>query len=165
MKVFNKRSPDYSQYDLQAEKDNLRKFLDENDLWIPESFYNNIRVGDVIDVYNNPPDISQIYANKQFKALCSYSEEQMKDVPFPKLFYRSDDVQLALIKQMTDVALNKDDAVPWNLKDHELVETLHPNKRTFEINMGWVAPCFKKGTNERVAFASSLKVGLIFEWG
>lgn len=164
MKPINQKKPDYSDYDLEKEKADLRKFLDDNGMWIPESFYGQIRPGDVIDLYKNPPNISQLYCNPQFRQLCSYTEEQMKSIPFPKLFYRSDNIQIALIKKMTEVALHGEDAVPWGIENHELVETMHPKKRTFEIDLGWVAPCFMKGSNERVAIVSSLKVDLIFEW-
>jgi hypothetical protein len=161
---INQKKPDYSKYSVEEERASLRKFLDANELWVPENFYIDLRDGDVIDLYRNPPNISQLYANSQFKQLCSYSEEQMKAIPFPKLFYRADDIQLAFLKRLTDVAFNYDEAVSWNIEDHELVETMHPNKRTFEVNLGRVAPCFKKNTNERYGVIGSFRVNLIFEW-
>lgn len=156
--------PDYSRYDVEVERQNLRQFLEEKNLFIPEKFYLNIRTGDVIDLYTNPPQLSLLYCNSEFKRLCSYSKEQMEQIPFTQLFWRSDEIQQKLIHQMTAVALQSEEAVPWGIENHELVESLHPRKRTFEINLGWVAPCFDRATHERRAFVSSLKVALIFEW-
>ena len=164
MKHIVKQNPDYSDYNIENEKSNLKKFSDENGLYIPDKFYDNIRQGDVIDIYTAPPEFKQLYGNSQFKSLCSYTEKQMAEIPFPKLFYRTDDVQLALLKTMTDVVLNSDTAVKYNFAHHDLVESLNPNKRTFEIDLGWIAPCFRKGSNERIAFVNSLKVEFIFEW-
>lgn len=156
--------PDYSQYDVEHERERLRDFVHTNGLWIPEAFFANIRTGDVIDLYTSPPQLSLLYCNSEFKRLCSYSKEQMEKVPFPQLFWRSDEIQQKLIHRMTAIALQSDDAAPWGIENHELVESLHPRKRTFEINLGWVAPCFDRTTRERKAFVSSLKVALIFEW-
>ncbi|MBY0554035.1 hypothetical protein K2P97_05880 [bacterium] len=161
---IKKHKPDYSEYSIEEERSNLRKFLNDNNLWIPENFYEHIRSGDVIDIYELPPNRSQLYGNPQFKKLCSYTDEMMKSIPFPKLFWRSDEIQLQLMKKMSHVAITMDQAVPWDIERHELIESMHPNKRTFEIDLGWVGPCFKKDTNERVGFVSSLNVALIFEW-
>jgi len=161
---INQQRPDYSEYSIEQERLSLRKFLDDNDLWVPENFYTDLRYGDVIDLYSNPPNISQLYCNSQFTKLCSYSEVQMKAIPFPKLFYRADDIQLAFLKRLADVAFNYNEAVSWNIEDHELVETMHPNKRTFDVNLGRVAPCFTKNKNERYGVIGSFRVNLIFEW-
>jgi hypothetical protein len=48
--------------------------------------------------------------------------------------------------------------------NHDLVESLHPRKRTFEMNMGNISPCFDVQTKSPRAWASTLKVSLIFEW-
>ena len=164
MKQINKQNPDYSDYNIQQECQVLRKFLDDNNLWIPENFYENIRLGDVIEIYKNPPDGKQIYSNSQFKKICSYSEVQMTTIPFPKLFWRSDEIQLKLMQKSTQVALNENQAVPWDIENHDLIESQHVNKRTFEINQGWVSPCFIKTDNVRFAFVSAIKVNYIFEW-
>jgi hypothetical protein len=42
---------------------------------------------------------------------------------------------------------------------------LHPKKRTFEMQMGMIAPCFDRKTHARRAWASTLKVSFVFEWG
>lgn len=156
--------PDYGSYDIEAERNALRAFAERNGLWIPENFYANIRQGDVIDLYETPPSLKQLYCNNQFRELCSYTEEQMKHLPFTKLFWRSDEVQQAIVQTATKAALQCEEARPWNIETHELIETLHPRKRTFEIDLGWVAPCFRARGHERVAFVSSLRVSLIFEW-
>jgi len=156
--------PDYSAYDVVQERERLRNFLKENGLWIPEAFFQNIRTGDVIDLYSKPPQLSLLYCNSEFKRLCSYSKEQMEKMPFTQLFWRSDEIQQKVIHRMTEIALQSSEAAPWGIENHELVESLHPRKRTFEINLGWIAPCFDLATRERRAFVSSLKVALIFEW-
>lgn len=164
MKQFNRQEPDYSEYDVEGEKKLLRNFLNENNLWVPENFYENLRPGDVIDLYTNPPQLNQLYGNSQFRKLCSYTTEQMKTIPFPKLFYREDDIQVRFIKKVSQAAFNEKDAIPWDIENHDLVETLHPNKRTFEVDLGRVAPCFKKETNERYGVIGSFRVNFIFEW-
>lgn len=161
---INQQVPDYSEYNLEEERLNLRNYLDKNGLWIPENFYQNIRMGDVVEVYTNPPDVKQIYGNAQFKKLCSYSEEMMRTTPLTKLFWRSDEIQLKLVKRSTQVALNENEAVEWGIEKHELIENFHPAKRTFEMDHGWIAPCMRKGTNERYAWVTGLRVNLIFEW-
>lgn len=164
MKHTHKQNPDYSHYDLDFECKSLKEFLEKKSLWVPENFFTHLRPGDVIEVYTNPPDVKQIFSNTQFKKLCSYSEEQMTKIPFPKLFWRSDEIQLKLMQRSTQVAFVENEAVPWNIENHELIETLHPNKRAFEIDQGWVSPCFSKEDNSRFAFASAIKVKYIFEW-
>lgn len=160
----NQQKPDYRDYNIEEERINLRKYLDDNDLWIPENFYENIRPGDVIELYTNPPDVRQIYGNAQFKKLCSYSEEMMRSTPLTKLFWRSDEIQLKLVQRSSHVALKEDKAVEWEIETHDLIENFHPAKRTFEMDHGWIAPCMRKGSNERYAWATSLRVNLIFEW-
>lgn len=156
--------PDYAAYDLESEVRSLRAFAEREGLWIPENFYRNVRQGDVIDLYESPPSLKQLYCNSQFRELCSYSDEQMKHLPFTKLFWRSDEIQQAIVQKATVAALQNHEAMPWDLEAHELIETLHPRKRTFEIDLGWVAPCFRARDHGRVAFVSSLRVSLIFEW-
>lgn len=156
--------PDYSQYNIQNEIDKLKNFLEANNLYTCENFFSQIRPGDIIDLYTNPPDLKQLYCNDEFKRLSSYTVEDLKTQPFTALFWRSDDIQKALIQKATKVALNLEQAVPWDIENHELIETLHPQKRTFEIELGWVAPCFDKTTKKRISFVSSLRVKLIFEW-
>lgn len=160
----NAQRPEYGTYSPVAEIERLRNFVEKSGLWIPNKFYENVRIGDVIDLYTLPPELKQLYCNDQFRELCSYSEEDMRALPFPQLFWRSDEIQKQLIHRTTEVSLQGSEAQPWNIANHELVETAHPRKRTFEINLGWVAPCFKRGSQERAGFVSSLKVELIFEW-
>lgn len=162
---INSKVPDYTNYSLEEERQTLQNFLRKNNIWIPEGFCLNLRQGDVIDIYTCPPEMQQIFGNGEFKRLCSYSEEQMKQLPFTKLFWRSDEIQLKVIRKATEVALFGNEAVPWNIEKHELIESLHPQKRTFEVDLGHVCPCFNVQTNQRVAFASSLRVDFIFEWG
>jgi len=156
--------PDYSSYSVAKEIADLKKFLTENNLYVSEKFFTGLRPGDVIDLYANPPDLKQLYCNSEFKRITSYSEDQLKTVPFPKLFWRSEEVQLQLLQRTMQVALKEEEAQPWGVDNHELIESLHPKKRTFEIDLGWIAPCFDLVTKQRVAFASSLRVHLVFEW-
>lgn len=156
--------PDYSAYNLEFERASLRKFLESANLYIPENFYQHIREGDIVDLYTNPPEMKQLYCNQEFKRLSSYTEDQLKSNPFTYLFWRSDEVQLALIQKATQVCLFSNEAQAWDIGNHELIESLHPRKRTFEIDLGWVAPCFDKKTHQRTSFVSSLRVKLIFEW-
>lgn len=162
--LINPVAPDYSTYDIDREKTELKAFLEKENLYIPENFYQHIREGDIVDLYTNPPEMKQLYCNQEFKRLSSYSEEELKNNPFTYLFWRSDEVQLALIQKATEVSLYANEAQPWDIVNHELIESLHPQKRTFEIDLGWLAPCFEKATQKRTSFVSSLKVKLIFEW-
>lgn len=164
LKHLNPVTPDYSSYNIDLEIKNLKDFLARNNMRIPENFFQAIRQGDVIDLYTCPPDMKQLYCNSEFRRLCSYTDEQMKNHPFTKLFWRSDDVQVELIKRATHVALHENEAQPWGIGNHELIESLHPRKRTFEIDLGWGSPCFDITTGARVAFVSSLCVRFIFEW-
>lgn len=154
---------DMSNYRIDDELMNLTEFLERNSLWVPQNFIQNIKHGDIIEIYSFP-EHKQIYANKEFSRLSSYTAEEMSTQPFHKLFWRDDGDQRQLVERAAHVASQEKLAVPWGLEPHELVEALHPQKRTFEMRMGWISPCFDAKTGERKAWASTLQVQFIYEW-
>jgi hypothetical protein len=156
--------PSLDGYDVEGERRKLREAADRLGIVIPENFYPTLEPGDIIEVYSNPPEYKQLYCNEEFWKHCSYTREQMETIPYPKLFWRSDEFQFKLMKKAEYVTLHEDQAVPWNLELHELVENFHPRKRTFEIQMRYVSPFFDKKSNKREGVVSTLRVNLIFEW-
>lgn len=156
--------PNVDGYDLEGEKRKLREAALRLGITIPEEFYLKIKPGDIIEIYSNPPENKQLYRNDEFLKHSSYTPEQMETIPYPKLFWRSDDWNFVFMKRVEFVALKENGVVPWNLDRHELVESLHPRKRTFEMDMGFITPCWSIDTKERKAFAITLRVNLIFEW-
>ena len=152
-----------SDYDLVQERQDLIQFLQKNGLATDPKFIDLITAGDIIEVYAVPDNV-QIYQNKEFLKLCSYTPEQMATIPFPKLFWRADETNVELLRRVSHVMMHETKCVPWDVQSHELVESLHPRKRTFEMSMGQIAPCFDIQTNSPRAWASTLKVSLIFEW-
>jgi hypothetical protein len=151
-------------YDLEGERKKLRDAADQLSIEIPQEFYDKIELGDIIEIYSNPPENKQLYRNGEFLKHSSYSPEQMETIPYPKLFWRSDETNFIFMKRIEQVALKENGVVPWGVDRHELVENLHPRKRTFEMDMRYLTPCFDKMTKERKAFAHTLRVTLIFEW-
>jgi hypothetical protein len=154
---------DGGSYDLITEQRNVRDFLLKNNLGTDPQFIDQLTAGDIIEVYAVPEN-TQIYQNTEFLKICSYTPEQMSTIPFPKLFWRSEETHLALMRRAAHVAHHETHCVPWGLPPHELVESLHPRKRTFEMHMGNISPCFDIKSNAPRAWASTLKVKLIFEW-
>jgi hypothetical protein len=150
-------------YDLDFEKQNLNKFLKDNKLFLDTEFINKIAIGDIIEIYSVPNNV-QIFQNNEFKKICSYTPEQMSTIPFPKLFWRSEEDHTSLMQRASQVMATETGCVDWNIKSHELVESLHPRKRTFEIKMGNIVPCFDIETRARKGWASTLTVTFIFEW-
>lgn len=150
-------------YDLITERKMVLEFLQQNGLTTDPSFIDQIKAGDIIEVYAVPENV-QIYQNKEFLKLCSYTPEQMSTIPFPKLFWRSEEANVALLRRAAHVMANETKCVSWEVEPHDLVESLHPRKRTFEMNMGIISPCFDIQTKSPRAWASTLKVSLIFEW-
>lgn len=150
-------------YDIENERKSLVEFLEENNLATDSEFIQKITAGDIIEVYAIPDNI-QIYQNQEFAKICSYTAEQMSTIPFPKLFWRAPTDHTDLMRRASHVMLNEKKCVPWGLASHDLVESLHPRKRTFEMSMGFISPCFDKKTLAPRAWASTLKVNLIFEW-
>jgi len=151
-------------YDLEGEKKKLHEAAHRLGLFIPEEFYDKIQSGDIIEIYSNPPDNKQLYSNDEFKKICSYTPEQMATIPYPKLFWRSDETNFELMKRAECVAFQEDNVVPWGLDKHELVESLHPRKRTFEMDLRYIAPCYNVLGKERRGWVSTIQVSLIFEW-
>ncbi len=151
-------------YDLEAERAAVIKFMQENGLEVDAEFIRQITLGDIVEVYSVPEN-TQIYRNTEFIKHCSYTTEQMATIPFPKLFWRSEDDHVTLMHRASQVVSTEKKCVPWDVGNHQLVESLHPKKRTFEIQMGVIAPCFELKTQARRAWASTLKVSFIFEWG
>ncbi len=157
--------PDYSLYDVAYERKKLRDAADQLGIIVLPSFLEKISDGDIIEIYQQSPINKQVYGNEEFSRICSYSREQMKTIPFPKLFWREPEYNELLFKRAAEVVKTQVEAVRWDLPDHELVESLHPRKRTFNIKMGWIAPCFlKEKPNQVWGWASTLKVDLIFQW-
>jgi hypothetical protein len=156
--------PASDSYDVEGERKKLRDAAEKLGISIPENFYSKIESGNVIQIYTSPPEYKQLYCNDRFYELCSYSNEQLASIPWTKLFWRSDDVNLQLMKRAEDIVFNQKEAVSWGLDPHELVESLHPRKRTFEIEMLYAAPFYDKKTGERRGIISTQKVNFIFEW-
>lgn len=162
MQQNNKTAPNYIDYDINLEIENLKKFLQTNGIMVDTTFYEKIQKGDIIEVYSFP-ESKQIYCNSEFTKLCSYNLEQMTTIPFPQLFWRDGDVHLSLMKRAADICKLNEGVYDWNITNHELVESLHPRKRTFEMNMKKIAPCFIANKKESVAWLSTLQVELIYE--
>lgn len=161
----NQQTPDYSHYNIEEEREQLQKAAAQLGLRVPDSFLNQIAEGDIIEIYSKPPTNNQLYANQEFRRLCSYTDEQMKTTPFPTLFWREPEFNETLFARAAEVVEGAGEAVPWNLPMHDLVESLHPRKRTFKMQMGWIAPCYKVDSPSEVAgWVSTLKVTFIFEW-
>ena len=146
-----------------TEIDKLQKFLSSKRLWVPKNFLHGIRAHDIIEIYSYP-EYKQIYANDEFSHLSSYTPEQMQSIPFQQLFWRADEDQIMMLERSTAIAKAGKLAEKWDVPKHELVESLHPRKRTFEMSMELIAPCFSSETGLRLAFASTLRVDLIYEW-
>jgi len=163
MEMINTQVIDYSDYDIAQEVEKLKQALQRLNLKTDEKFFSRVEMGDTIEIYSYPEN-RQLYRNEEFSRFCSYSAEQMSDIAFPKLFWRSDEDQNALVKRAAQVALRENGVVSWGLPNHELVESLHPRKRTYEIKMGSIAPCFDAGSDQRVAWVSTVRVLLVFEW-
>ncbi len=152
-----------SGYDLITERQQLQEFLKKHGLETDPKFFDLISAGDIIEVYSVPDNL-QMYQNQEFFKICSYTPEQMSTIPFPKLFWRSDETHVELMRRAAHVMKNEKNCVPWGLDSHELVESLHPRKRTFEMSMGQISPCFDVHSKSPKAWASTLKVTLVFEW-
>ena len=157
------QTPIHSDYNLDQEIKNLKYFLDQKGYQIADDFIKQIALGDIIEVYSFPENM-QIYSNSEFKKLCSYSEQQMQEIPFPQLFWRDQEVHLSLMKRAAQVCQLEKMTYPWDILNHELVESLHPKKRTFEMKMKNIAPCFLENKTQVSAWASTLQVEFIFEW-
>jgi len=163
MQKQNMKILDNAGYDVEMERKNLIEFLKKSGLATDPQFIDQITAGDIIEVYAVPENV-QIYQNKEFLKLCSYTPEQMSTIPFPKLFWRADEANVELMRRAAHVMLNESKCVPWGVANHDLVESLHPRKRTFDMSMGNISPCFDIETKSPRAWASTLKVNLIFEW-
>lgn len=157
-----KQFPDYSHYDLKAECDGLKAFLAVSKLTVDPELYTHIDHGDIIEVYSFPEN-KQIFSNSEFRKLCSYTNEQMNTIPFPKLFWRDDEVHLFLMKKASLVCDVEKKVTAWGFKSHELVEALHPKKRTFMMNLKWLAPCYREGSDKAVAWVTTCQVEFIYE--
>ncbi len=157
------QKPDYSDYNLDFEKQKVCDFLLKSNLSLSENFLDAIEFGDIIEIYSFPENI-QIYSNDEFKKLCSYTPEQMISMPFPNLFWRDPDIHAGLMKRAAEVCQMDKGAYVWGIPRHELIENLHPRKRTFEIVVKKIAPCFKAQESLASAFISTLQVEFIFEW-
>jgi hypothetical protein len=157
------QKPDYSNYNLEIEKLNLAEYLKSQSLMISEDFFGKIGIGDIIEVYRFPENL-QIYSNSEFKRLCSYTDDQMKDNAFTKIFWRDSEVHQQLVARAIDVCSSSLGTYPWSISSHELVESLHPRKRTFNMAVKNIAPCFKVGESKSCGFVSTLQVEFIFEW-
>lgn len=156
--------PSVDGYDLEGERRKLREAAKRLGITIPEEFYLKIEPGDIIEIYSNPPENKQLYRNDEFLKHSSYTPIQMETIPYPQLFWRGDEDQFQLMKRAEHVALKEDGVVSWGMEKHELVESLHPRKRTFEMDMGVISPCFGADANSRRGWVSTLRVSLIFEW-
>jgi len=157
-----KSFPDYSNYDVDAEVKNLKEFLNKSELTTDQEIFKHIEKGDIIELYNFPENV-QIFSNSEFRRLCSYTDEQMSTIPFPKLFWRDDEVHVSLMRKSAYVCDVEQKMVPWDFSNHELVEALHPKKRTFNMALKWLAPCYRKGSDKAVGWISTCQVEFIYE--
>lgn len=148
---------------VENERRLIQEFLDASELVVPKSFLDGLKKEDIIEVYSYP-DNRQLYSNSAFMRISSYTLEQMQTIPFQKLFWRSDEIQNKLLERAVRVVRNEQEAKPWGIEPHELVESLHPRRRTFEMHMGLISPVFDKKTGVCIAWATSLQVQLIYEW-
>ena len=161
-KIFEK--PDFKDYNIQSEYDKLCHFLASKNMAPPENILEQIKSGDIIEIYSYPENI-QIYSNSEFRKICSYSIEQMTTIPFTQLFWRDDKIHNDIIKQSNLACSDQNlSARSWNIDNHEIIESLHPRKRTFEMSMGLVCPCIDKSTKAVSCFISTVTVNFIFEW-
>lgn len=158
---FLKTKIDYQSYDVKKEQELLCQFLKEKNWSVANDFLTLLKEGDIIEIYGFPSH-TQVYANKEFLKLSSYTLEQMSTIPFQKLFWRESDIQLQLIKRAVAV-VESGSTQPWGLPPHDLVESLHPNRRTFEMHMGFIAPVYNSA-GVSVGWASTLRVEYVFEW-
>ncbi|MBC7464451.1 MAG: hypothetical protein H7256_00535 [Bdellovibrio sp.] len=157
-----KTFPDYSHYDIDLEAKTLNGYLKKSQLTVDPELFKNVEKGDIIELYSFPENV-QLFSNTEFRRLCSYSNEQMNTIPFPKLFWRDDEVHLFLMKKASIVCDGENKICRWDFKSHELVEALHPKKRTFMMNLKWIAPCYREGSDKAVAFISTCQVEFIYE--
>jgi len=155
--------PDTKSYSIENEVKLLKEALEKNNFMIDELFFKNLKEGDIVEIYQYPQNL-QLYCNSEFGKLCSYTQEQLQKNPFPSLYWREDKVNQDLVKRAGEVVTQGNKAESWGLGNHELVETLHPKKRTFEIELGWIAPCFDKNSKERKGFVTTQRAVFIFEW-
>lgn len=156
-----KQYPDYSSYNIDGEVENVKQFLQKSNLKLDFDFFKHIDQGDIIEIYSFP-DNKQIFSNSEFRRLCSYTAEQMNTIPFPKLFWREDEVHVSLMQRSAAVCEVEKKICRWDLGNHELVESLHPKKRTFSMNLKWVAPCYDP-QGKAVAWISTCCVEFIYE--
>lgn len=157
-----KTFPDNSSYDIDAEINGVKKFLEESGLQMDFNFFKHLAKGDIIEIYSFPESV-QVFSNSEFRRLCSYTNEQMSTIPFPKLFWRDDEVHVSLMRRSAAVCDVEKKICSWDLGTHELVEALHPKKRTFNINLKWIAPCYSKDGSKAVAWISTCCVEFIYE--
>lgn len=155
--------PSLDTYSVEEERRLFDEALAAKNFKVDPAFLQSFKVGDIIEIYEAPENI-QIYCNREFMKLCSYSSEQMLTIPYPKLFWRNEDANIALMHRASHVFIYESGCVPWGIESHDLVESLHPRKRTFEMKMGVIAPIFSIKDNKRIGFASTLQVSLVFEW-
>ena len=161
---FKEQKLEFSSYDLNHEKITLNTFLQSSGFYYDARFFGKLEKNDIIEVYTYP-QYKQIYSNNEFKKICSYTNEQMKEMPFPELFWRDPEVQATLMRRLVQVCHSKKQVYAWNLPDHDLIENLHPKKRTFKMTLKFIAPCFRSDTAEIAsAFVTTAKVTQIFEW-
>jgi len=163
MGIINEEIPNYDHYDIEEEARLLRLALAENNLEVDENFFKKIGRGDIVEIYSFPEN-KQLYCNREFRRLCSYTEQQLRENPFTKLYWRPDEAHHALIERATHVVGHELGAVEWGLPTHEMIESLHPRKRTWEMQMRWIAPCFNVKTHKKEAFVTAHLALCIFEW-
>lgn len=162
MDQTTKTKVEHSHYDLLLEKKNILEFLSSKKMSLPPAFLDCFKAGDIIEIYSFP-EHQQIYANKEFQKLSSYTAEQMRTIPFQKLFWRESEIQQRLIERAIEVVRGGGVPQPWGLPPHDLVESLHPRRRTFEMHLGWLTPVYNS-EGSAIAWASTLTVEYIFEW-
>lgn len=163
MGIINAQTPNYDHYVIEEEVALLKEALASNSLTVSPDFFTKIGRGDIIEIYTFPEN-KQLYCNREFRRLCSYTEQQLKEHPFTKLYWRPDEFHHALIKRAMHVITNERGPVEWNLPVHEMIESLHPRKRTWEMEMRWIAPCFHAASGEKAGFVTAHLALCIFEW-
>ncbi|MFZ3231021.1 MAG: hypothetical protein WA160_12505 [Pseudobdellovibrio sp.] len=157
-----KSFPDHTNYNIEAEIVAINEFLKKSNLNVDPIFFTKVEKGDILEIYRFPEN-TQSFSNSEFRRLCSYSDEQMKTIPFPKLFWREDEVNLSVMRRSATVCNVENKLSQWGLGSHDLVESLHPKRRTFSINLKWISPCYPDGETKAVAFISTCCVEFIYE--
>jgi predicted RNase H-like nuclease len=141
----------------------LRKFIESKHAYLDPEFYKHIGSEDLVEVYRHPSHV-QIYCNDRFLKITSYTLQQIRSIPFSQLYWRSPSDQTEVLARAAEVLNSGKKAQPWNVHKHELIEMMHSRRRTYEIEMKWLAPVIDEKTNAPMGIATIQYVNPVFEW-